>query len=216
MIADQTEVHLLGISLGFFIRVEKSVDFKAPDISEAHADIIILGKGFLRIVELRHDTAEITQRCTDMIVERFSCKREGISPGEGEFITGSSQVCAVHLRRRRAIDARECDTGRQHVFRITDISFCGEIEPVVEEGHIQSEVVLLGRFPSQVGSIRRTQSRIFRHRRPVTEGESLEIIDADGTEISIIRNILVAQATERETELEIVHRLLGCCEERFL
>ena len=115
-------------------------------------------------------------------------------------------------------------SGGKHILSIPDVGLGCEIKARIEHSGIQSKVVLDRCLPSQVGSVRSRDRRIFRQGCSLAERESVitgERLVLDLPEVCVIAavaglHILVTDASDRGSELEIVHRALHALEERLL
>ena len=198
---------------GFQVGPEESAGPVAPDFPEGHALVIVLGKGLFRIVVARNLGSVVAERDPDIVVERITAQLEAVPPSELQFITDGPQVGAG-LGRRRTIGCGQRDAGRQHVLGVADITLRREGETIAEEGEIDTEVLVNGGLPGEIGVI---GGRDGGGRRLGRTAEEVALVaDGNHAHIIIVAHLLVAECTVGKTDLEVVPPAPDGLEEGFL
>ena len=96
----------------------------------------------------------VTHGCPQAVIERLSGKFERISPADGKLVALCPQVSRIFLWRGCSIYSRQCASADKHILGVTDIGLRGELEPVIEECGIKTDIVLLGSLPGKFAGVR--------------------------------------------------------------
>ena len=195
---------------------EQAQDVVTPDVTVLLALPVVLREELVGVVEAGDVGNVVAEQHAGVIEERLAAQHEGILPADVELVTHGTEVGDILLRGAAVtVGGGEHLAGGEHVLGVTDIAFCREVEAAVQEGQVDTRVLLDGTLPGQAGGNRSGnggQSRLGAAQQIGGLGAR-----GDGTDGGIvIAHLLVTQLTIGETELGVVPPGTERSEEGFL
>ena len=205
------------------VGLEETVHLITPDFAEGHAHIVVGGGGRIAVVGRQNaigvvvtsDFGQIITEGEAGVVAEFAARKfEGIVPAQTDFPARRAEVGAVLFRGGCTIDIRQGQGVGKHILRVADITVCHKVQAAIEEGKVHTQVVGRDGLPGQVGRFGSAHGRIGRlvHAvERVIEG----VTGGNQVHIGVVVHLLVAEATDGETQFRIVHHVLGRLVERL-
>ena len=130
--------------------MEQSFYLVAPYFPDMLTYIVVC-EIFVGVVILGNDSAIVSQRKPQIIIERLICYHKIVPPFKRYFPSGRFQICIVAFRNICAINSRHCRTCSKHIFCPAPVEITSKLEPVIQAGKIQTDIAGSRRFPCQSG-----------------------------------------------------------------
>ena len=133
-VVDVAHVHLRHVFLRFFRGLEQSVGDEAPDFTQAHPFIVVLGERLILVVVLGDVALVVAHVEADAVLHGAAGQLELVAPAHGDFVTFRLQVGRVHVGHAGSVDSRQLDAVGQHVQCVSYVSVDGDVQTVLQHG----------------------------------------------------------------------------------